>query len=146
MCIVPNINSISRYLAVDTQLFLMAPILIYFIYASKGKCIPMYFVAVVGCVGCTIATFLYHDIAATDGYFRFLRISFGDYCIVHFSLACSNIGEKFKKTYYKTHLRFSPWLIGIMFGYFMCEARKYKIHIPKVNEKSLHQSPVQCSF
>lgn len=46
---------------------------------------------------------------------------------------CSKINDKFPLTYYPTHIRYSPWLIGVMFGYIMLELRKLrKVHIPKV--------------
>ncbi|XP_031634993.1 O-acyltransferase like protein-like [Contarinia nasturtii] len=41
-------------------------------------------------------------------------------------------GEKMAKTYYPTHLRFSPWLIGICGGYILHESRKKTIRIPKL--------------
>lgn len=40
--------------------------------------------------------------------------------------------NKMIKTYYRTHLRFSPWLIGIFGGYFLHESRKKIIRIPRV--------------
>lgn len=40
--------------------------------------------------------------------------------------------EKMKRAYYPTHIRFSPWLIGVMAGYILYEGRKRSIRIPKV--------------
>lgn len=41
--------------------------------------------------------------------------------------------NKMIKTYYPTHLRFSPWLIGVFGGYIIYESRKKSgIRIPRV--------------
>lgn len=47
---------------------------------------------------------------------------------------CSNSifsisNEKQIKTYFPTHIRFSPWLIGIFTGYFLYESQKKTIRI-----------------
>ncbi|XP_055304070.1 nose resistant to fluoxetine protein 6-like isoform X2 [Sitodiplosis mosellana] len=39
--------------------------------------------------------------------------------------------EKMAKAYYPTHIRCSPWLMGVMAGYGFVEARKRSIRIPK---------------
>lgn len=40
--------------------------------------------------------------------------------------------NKMIKTYHPTHLRFSPWLIGIFGGYILHESRKKNIRIPRI--------------
>lgn len=40
--------------------------------------------------------------------------------------------NKMIKTYYPTHLRFSPWLIGIFGGYILYESRNKIIRMPRV--------------
>lgn len=36
------------------------------------------------------------------------------------------------KVYFPTHIRFSPWLIGVIGGYIMHEFRNRSVRIPKV--------------
>lgn len=43
-------------------------------------------------------------------------------------------------TYYATHIRFSPWLIGVFGGYILHQSRKRSIRIPRVNKRSYFKS------
>lgn len=45
----------SWFLAVDTQLYFIAPAIVYFIYLFKFKAVPVLLMFVAGCIGCTVA-------------------------------------------------------------------------------------------
>lgn len=47
---------------------------------------------------------------------------------------CRMPGHLFAETYVPTHLRFSPWLIGLIFGAVLLESRKRIIKIPMVSK------------
>lgn len=51
----------SWYLSVDTQLFLISPFVMYSIYKFKSKAVFVLSFMVLGCIGCTIATFLVNN-------------------------------------------------------------------------------------
>lgn len=48
--------------------------------------------------------------------------------------------------YYPTHIRFSPWLIGVIGGYVLFEGRKRSIRIPKVTHFNVNLSLLSSDF
>lgn len=56
----------SWYLSVDTQLFLISPFVMYLIYKFKTKAVFGLSFLVLGCIGCTIRTFLVENIEGID--------------------------------------------------------------------------------
>ncbi|XP_031627930.1 nose resistant to fluoxetine protein 6-like [Contarinia nasturtii] len=96
----------SWYLSVDMQLFVISPAIVYLIYKLKIKAMPILSLLVLGCIGCTIE--------------------------VHRRLNLKSGLTIQDKLYFPTHIRFSPWLIGVMFGYMLLETRKRPIRIPQL--------------
>lgn len=47
-------------------------------------------------------------------------------------------GMEFFQTYYPTHLRYSPWVVGIIFGAILHESRKGAVRIPRVSNVPPH--------
>lgn len=101
------------YLNVDTQLFLLAPFIVYSIYRFIAKALFALAILVLGCVATTVAIHL------------------------HYGLKTLRTNGKMELAYFPTHIRFSPWLIGVIAGYVFVKARQQPIQIPKVN--NFHQ-------
>ncbi|XP_039494711.1 nose resistant to fluoxetine protein 6-like [Drosophila santomea] len=95
------------YLAVDMQLFLISPILLFALYKWGKKAAAAIFVLIVLLSGCLFATMM----------------------VNHYSIASLDLSLQ-KKMYYHTHTHAAPWLIGFLFGYFMYlnKGRKFKLN------------------
>lgn len=52
----------SLYLAVDMQLYLIAPVMVYSIYRFKAKALAILSLLVLGCIVCTVTFYLQRDI------------------------------------------------------------------------------------
>lgn len=98
----------SWYLSVDMQLFWIAPIVVYSIYRYKAKIIPVWILFVLGCVAYTLFVF-----------WKYNYKGFMDQ-------------NKMFNTYFQTHMRYSPWLVGIIAGYFFFKTQNQQIRIPKL--------------
>ncbi|XP_037961082.1 O-acyltransferase like protein-like [Teleopsis dalmanni] len=90
------------YLAADTQFYFISPIFLFIIWKWHKRGLAA--VAIFGLlmVGCLFSIVLVNKLIVFDN--------------------IGNLGtdqEMLKKTYYSTHSRVSPWLIGIMFGYYL---------------------------
>ncbi|XP_055304016.1 uncharacterized protein LOC129569308 [Sitodiplosis mosellana] len=96
----------SWYLSVDMQLFLISPVIIYLMYKLRMILMPILLALVLVCIGLTIFVHLHFDL--------------------------TNMLTKMDKAYYPTHIRFSPWLIGVMAGFIFVEARKRPVRIPQI--------------
>ncbi|XP_055304069.1 nose resistant to fluoxetine protein 6-like isoform X1 [Sitodiplosis mosellana] len=97
----------SWYLSVDMQLFFISPAIVYLMYRFRRNSLYVLSFLVLCCVGATIYVHIQYDLSS------FLK------------------KEKMAKAYYPTHIRCSPWLMGVMAGYGFVEARKRSIRIPK---------------
>jgi hypothetical protein len=54
-------------------------------------------------------------------------------------LCCSQLGAGFQKAqlYYATYSRFGPWIIGVIFGYLVYEAKRKELKLSLVIQYSL---------
>ncbi|XP_055308952.1 O-acyltransferase like protein-like [Sitodiplosis mosellana] len=92
------------------QLFLISPAIVYLIYKFRVKIMPISILLILGCVGCMVATHLKYEIRRK----------------IMMEKAIDS------KAYVPMHLRFSPWLIGIITAYILFETRNRTIRIPKI--------------
>ncbi|XP_055844711.1 nose resistant to fluoxetine protein 6-like isoform X2 [Episyrphus balteatus] len=99
----------SWYLAIDTQLYFLAPIVLIPIWRWGKKCIPVMVVLVLIAIGCVFAEMYAGDYKTLFG--------FGE-------------AGRTANVYYPTHIRFPPWLVGIGLGYIMHLYRNRSIHLP----------------
>ncbi|XP_051862820.1 nose resistant to fluoxetine protein 6-like [Drosophila albomicans] len=83
------------YLAVDMQLYILSPIFLISLYKWGKKAAGGIFVLMLLLSGCLFATMM------TNKYGVFLDF------------------EGQRKLYYATHVHAAPWLIGLLFGYFL---------------------------
>lgn len=97
------------YLNVDMQLFIIAPFIVYLIYRFKTKTLFALVLLVLGCVFATVA--------------------------VHLKYGLKNVrmNGKMELAYFPTHIRFTPWMVGVMAGYIFFKSQQKTIQIPKVN-------------
>ncbi|XP_017066863.1 nose resistant to fluoxetine protein 6 [Drosophila eugracilis] len=86
----------SWYLAVDMQLYIIAPLLLIGLYKWKRKAAAVIFVSMLLLAACLFSMMVIKDISL---------------------LSVTN--DAMKKIYFSTHTRASPYLIGILFGYFL---------------------------
>lgn len=112
------------------QLFIISPILVYFVHRFKKTAFIALVASILGSIGYTLTVFVNNNILLL--------------------YATENVNEKKKQTklkrdnffhskepgynevYYSTHIRFPSWLIGFIVGYILLEYPKGSIHIPKV--------------
>lgn len=97
----------SWYLAVDTQLYFLSPLVLIPLWKWGKKALVPIGIFGLLCLGCTFATFLHHN-------FTLFRIE------------DNNVDARQRLTYYPTHTRIPTWLIGIIFGYFMFKKNRGK--------------------
>ncbi|KAG4075102.1 hypothetical protein HA402_013497 [Bradysia odoriphaga] len=103
----------SWYLAVDTQLFVLSPIIVYPLWRWNRKfvwVIPILIALSMGCV-------------------------FGIFMINHYSAqAITHLmgGNSLVKTYYPTHTRMGAWLEGVLLGYLLYKLKGKSIKLPKI--------------
>lgn len=101
------------YLNVDMQLFIIAPFIVYSMHRFKTKALFASAILVLGCVFTTVAVHL------------------------HYGLKTLRVNGKMELAYFPTHIRFSPWLVGVIAGYVFFKTRQQSIRIPKVNNLKL---------
>ncbi|XP_055910867.1 nose resistant to fluoxetine protein 6-like, partial [Eupeodes corollae] len=87
------------YLACDTQLYVLSPLVLIPLWKWGRKFIPAIVILALLSIGCIIGTFFVQGYTSVLGFGKPLGT--------------------LPKTYIKTHTRYSVWLIGIMFGFFM---------------------------
>lgn len=61
-------------------------------------------------------------------------------------IPCRSPGHMFAETYVPTQLRFSSWLVGLIFGAIMRESRKRNIRIPMVSGDILISQLIDFAF
>lgn len=106
MCVVQ-----SWYLAIDTQLYVLSPLILIALWKWGIKSILVLGVLSLLSIGCIIATFF------SMGYTSI--IGFGE-------------TDRTQKIYFPTHTRYSPWVVGICFGYFMHINRQRNLCLPMI--------------
>ncbi|XP_017046357.1 nose resistant to fluoxetine protein 6 [Drosophila ficusphila] len=94
------------YLAVDMQLFLISPILLFALYKWGKKAAAGIFVLMVLLSGCLFATMMVNN-----------------YSITNLDLSLQ------KQMYFYTHTHAAPWLIGFLFGYFLYVTKGKKFQL-----------------
>ncbi|XP_055914238.1 nose resistant to fluoxetine protein 6-like [Eupeodes corollae] len=99
----------SWYLAIDTQLYVLAPLILLPLWKWGKKCIPVFTLLICGAIACVFSVIFIEDYQTLFGFAEPGRTS---------------------KVYFPTHIRFPPWLIGIVLGYFMHLNRNKIIRIP----------------
>ncbi|XP_055841712.1 nose resistant to fluoxetine protein 6-like isoform X2 [Episyrphus balteatus] len=103
------------YLAVDMQLYILSPLILIPIFKWKKKAIAGVIVLGLLLIACIFTSIV------VNNYSVFSKTG--------------NLGEdtvEMRKIYYATHARTSPWLIGIIFGYFLYNHRDSRIKMPKL--------------
>ncbi|XP_055913922.1 nose resistant to fluoxetine protein 6-like [Eupeodes corollae] len=98
------------YLAVDTQLYVLSPLILIPLWKHGKKVIPIMFILAFLQVGYVIAIFYQY------GFNNFLGVLGDDQLVL---------------TYKPTHARYSVWLVGIGFGYFMHKNRSKSIRLSR---------------
>ncbi|XP_055913781.1 nose resistant to fluoxetine protein 6-like [Eupeodes corollae] len=101
----------SWYLAIDTQLYFLSPLVLIPLWKWGRRYVPVLIVLALLSIGCTIATFF------SEGYTSL--IGFGE-------------AERTRRVYFPTHTRYSVWLVGICLGYFMHLNRQKSMRPPMV--------------
>ncbi|XP_055842822.1 nose resistant to fluoxetine protein 6-like, partial [Episyrphus balteatus] len=99
------------YLAVDTQLYFLSPFVLIPLWKWGKKFIPIMFLLSFLSIGYVIVTFFDY------GFNTFMGV-LGD--------------DQLRLTYIPTHARFSVWLLGLGFGYFMHRIKYKSIQLPKM--------------
>ncbi|KAL5284196.1 hypothetical protein ACFFRR_006460, partial [Megaselia abdita] len=107
MCIGP-----TWYLAVDFQLFLFSPLILYGFWRWGKKCFFAAVLLIALSVGCIYGTFYKYNITGV------LLIN------------GSNNNDRMDRYYYKTHTRYSIWIIGMCFGYILYQSKDKSVKIP----------------
>lgn len=90
----------SWYLAVDTQLYVISPLILIPLWKWGKKALAPIILFGVLCMGCTFATFM-------SWKFTLFRVD------------DDHVDDRQRLTYYPTHTRVPTWLIGVIFGYFL---------------------------
>ncbi|XP_055370763.1 uncharacterized protein LOC129605190 [Condylostylus longicornis] len=104
----------SWYLAVDTQLFLLSPLVLLPLWKWGRKMILPIIILALLSNACVFTIFMKWDFSTIK------------------SSALLFTMERMKMTYVPTHARYAPWLIGILIGYFLFETKNKKTKLPKV--------------
>ncbi|KAH8295940.1 hypothetical protein KR018_006480, partial [Drosophila ironensis] len=100
----------SWYLAVDMQLYLLSPILLFGLYKWGRKAAGGILVLMLLLSGCLFATIMVND-----------------YMVVFINGGQSPDVQK--HLYFATHVHAAPWLIGTIFGYLIHRTRGQKINL-----------------
>ncbi|XP_043641031.1 nose resistant to fluoxetine protein 6 [Drosophila teissieri] len=92
----------SWYLAVDMQLYILSPLLLIALYKWRRKAIAGIVLLILLLSGCVFSIVMLRELKVFDRY--------------------GNLGgdsTEMRLIYYTTHARATPWLIGLLFGYFL---------------------------
>ncbi|KMY87457.1 nose resistant to fluoxetine protein 6 [Drosophila simulans] len=104
----------SWYLAVDMQLYIISPLLLIALYKWGKKAIAGIVLLILLLSGCVFGIVMLRDLKVFDRY--------------------GNLGgdsTEMRLIYYTTHARATPWLIGLLFGYFLHHQNVRKTRLPK---------------
>ncbi|XP_055842471.1 nose resistant to fluoxetine protein 6-like [Episyrphus balteatus] len=100
------------YLACDTQLYIISPLILIPLWKWGKKFIPAIVLLAILSIGCVIATFFVEGYTNVGG--------------------LGNPLGSMPRTYGKAHTRCPPWLIGIIFGYIFHINRNKTIRMPRI--------------
>ncbi|KAK5643557.1 hypothetical protein RI129_007402 [Pyrocoelia pectoralis] len=100
------------YLSVDTQLYVLSPIFLLFLFKLPKTGLILITTLICACIAGNIETALHYDVTAW-------KLS----DVLHF----------FFGIYFPTHLRAAPWLIGLVLGYLMAKLDDKTVYIKKVH-------------
>ncbi|EDW45504.1 GM16810 [Drosophila sechellia] len=98
----------SWYLAVDMQLYIISPLLLIALYKWGKKAIAGIVLLILLLSGCVFGIVMLRDLKVFDRY-----------------------GTEMRLIYYTTHARATPWLIGLLFGYFLHHQNVRKTRLSK---------------
>ncbi|XP_037708397.1 nose resistant to fluoxetine protein 6 [Drosophila subpulchrella] len=104
----------SWYLAVDMQLYIISPLLLIALYKWGKKAVGGIVLLILLLFGCVFSIVMLRDLQVFDRH--------------------GNLGEdssEMRLIYYTTHARATPWLIGLLFGYFLHHQSGQKSRLPK---------------
>ncbi|XP_030080652.1 nose resistant to fluoxetine protein 6-like [Drosophila hydei] len=101
------------YLAVDMQLYILSPIFLLSLYRWGKKAAAGIFVFMLLLSACLFSTMM------TDKYFIHLE----------YGIISNNVQ---RKIYYATHTHAAPWLIGVLFGYFLHVNRNKNFQLNRI--------------
>ncbi|KAL7743224.1 hypothetical protein ACLKA6_016170 [Drosophila palustris] len=103
----------SWYLAVDMQLFLLSPLILWPLWRWRRRAAAGILLLLILLFGCVFSIVMLHQLQV------FKRNG--------------NLGEdspEMRMIYYTTHARATPWLIGLLFGYFLHSERGRRRRLP----------------
>jgi len=103
----------SWYLAVDTQLYILSPLVLIPLWKWGYKAVVPIIVLALLSNGCVFTLFMNRG---------FSTFNLGDILTM----------ERMRLTYMPTHARYAPWLIGVLVGFMMYRSKNHNIRIPKV--------------
>ncbi|KAH8352937.1 hypothetical protein KR084_007429, partial [Drosophila pseudotakahashii] len=104
----------SWYLAVDMQLYIISPLFLIALYKWGKKAVGGIVLLILLLTGCVFSIVMLRDLQVFD--------------------RNGNLGgdsPKMRLIYYTTHARATPWLIGLLFGYFLHHQNGRKYRLPK---------------
>ncbi|XP_052853744.1 nose resistant to fluoxetine protein 6 [Drosophila gunungcola] len=104
----------SWYLAVDMQLYIISPLLLIALYKWGNKAIGGIVLLILLLFGCVFSIVMLRELKVFDRH--------------------GNLGgdsPEMRLIYYTTHARATPWLIGLLFGYFLHHQGGRKGRLPK---------------
>ncbi|XP_052863727.1 nose resistant to fluoxetine protein 6-like [Anopheles cruzii] len=101
------------YLAVDMQLYVVSPLLIYPLWRYGKRFVPAIVLLALLSISCVFATFMVNE-------YRLNRS------------APPGDGLMPRKAYHPTHARMSVWLFGVLFGYLLHRTRSAPVKLPTV--------------
>lgn len=122
------------------QLFVLTPVLAYALYKFRAKALSIIVILMGVSMGSTVYLFVKYDFVAQfanpkwvlESYekFYFSCTSFlAPYILSTFS---NGFLKQMELTYYPTHIRMSPWLVGIVCAYIIFRLRDKRINMNKV--------------
>ncbi|KAH8273515.1 hypothetical protein KR018_009058, partial [Drosophila ironensis] len=125
----------SWYLAVDMQLYILSPILLISLHKWGKRAVGGILVIILLLFGCVFSIVMLHELQVFDrkGYVPSTPLGrrFAD---LNSMCTLRNLGAdspKMRLIYYTTHARATPWLIGLLFGYFLHTEAGRKRHLPR---------------
>ncbi|XP_060663027.1 nose resistant to fluoxetine protein 6 [Drosophila nasuta] len=103
----------SWYLAVDMQLFLLSPLLLWPLWRWRRRAAGSILLLIVLLFACVFCIVMFNDLKVFN--------------------RNGNLGEdspQMRMIYYTTHARATPWLIGLLFGYFLHNEKGRRRQLP----------------
>ncbi|KAL9695310.1 hypothetical protein quinque_014595 [Culex quinquefasciatus] len=102
----------TYYLSIDMQLYLISPLIIYFLWRYGSRSLSGVALLVLLSMTCVFATFLHNDFRLNP------------------PMNPEREFQRARATYYATHARMSVWFCGIAFGFFLFRTRQAQVKWP----------------